>query len=55
MQSTHSVIENYSAIKRNNCREHLLMLIFKTWIPKFMETGIESLYAYKKTWRKWLK
>ena len=24
------------------------MLIFKTWIPKFMETGIEILYAYEK-------
>ena len=48
IQSTHLVIENYSAIRRNNCEEHLLMLIFKTWVPKFMETGIEILYAYEK-------
>ena len=55
IQSTHSVIENYSAIKRNNREEHLLMLTFKTWIPKFMETGIEILYAYGKKLEKMVK
>ena len=31
------------------------MLTFKTWIPKFMETGIEILYAYEKKLEKMVK
>lgn len=31
------------------------MLTFKTWIPKFMETGTEILYAYEKKLEKMVK